>query len=371
MATVEFDHVTKKYDDKTLALSELNMSIDEGEFIVLVGPSGCGKSTALRMLAGLETATQGEIRIDGNIVNQQSPQQRNIAMVFQNYALYPHMSVMENLAFPLKMLRMPKISITNKIQEIADILHLTDVLDRKPKQLSGGQRQRVAMGRALVRDPSVFLLDEPLSNLDANLRTRIRTEILKIQKRINKTTLYVTHDQVEAMTLGDRVAVIKDGKLQQFSTPEHLYKHPDNVFVAEFIGSPGMNILPASIQSKNKNAWHIVTENQQFDIDVPLRQVSMQNIEKTVSIGIRPESFQLNNIENGIAIKVVIDAVEYLGSDSLIYFKLTDNTQHDKKLVAKITDQLPASAGTVIELYVDPESLHLFDNNGTSIKEKT
>ena len=328
MATVEFKQVTKQYDDKILALADFSMSINEGEFIVLVGPSGCGKSTALRMLAGLETVTQGEIYIDGKIVNQKTPQQRNIAMVFQNYALYPHMSVRDNLAFPLKMIHLPKNRITTKIQEIADILDLTEVLGRKPKQLSGGQRQRVAMGRALVRDPSVFLLDEPLSNLDANLRTRIRTDILKIQKRINKTTLYVTHDQIEAMTLGDRVAVIKEGKLQQFSTPEDLYKKPDNVFVAEFIGSPGMNILPASIHNNGKTVLHI--ENQQIDIPLPSEQVSAQSFEKTGFIGIRPESFHISKLENDIAIKLVVDAVEFLGSDSLIYFKLTGRNQQGK-----------------------------------------
>jgi len=370
MATVEFNQVTKQYDDKTRALSALSMSIDEGEFIVLVGPSGCGKSTALRILAGLETVTQGEIRIDGKIVNQQTPQQRNIAMVFQNYALYPHMSVRSNLAFPLKMLRLPKERITSKIQEIAGILGLTEVMDRKPKQLSGGQRQRVAMGRALVRNPSVFLLDEPLSNLDANLRTQIRTDILQIQKRINKTTLYVTHDQVEAMTLGDRVAVIKEGKLQQFSTPEDLYQKPDNVFVAEFIGSPGMNILPANIQNIDNTALHILIENQQIDIPLPRQHVLTQNLDKIGFLGIRPESLHVAKREHDITIRTVVNAVEFLGSDSLIYFTLTDDNQQGKQLIAKITDQLPVPANAITQLYIDPSSLHLFDVNGLNVTDK-
>ncbi|MDH5481177.1 MAG: ABC transporter ATP-binding protein, partial [Nitrosomonas sp.] len=231
MAKVEFNNVTKRFDTETVALRQFTLTIGDGEFMVLVGPSGCGKSTALRLLAGLEDITEGEILIDDQVVNQISPQQRNIAMVFQNYALYPHMSVHANLAFPLKMRHTPASAIAKKVEQIAKLLDLSRLLARKPKQLSGGQRQRVAMGRALVRNPSVFLLDEPLSNLDAKLRAQIRADIALLQKSLNKTTLYVTHDQVEAMTLGDSVAVMNHGELQQVGTPEMLYKEPQNIFV--------------------------------------------------------------------------------------------------------------------------------------------
>ncbi len=247
MATVDMDKVNKVYENGFHAVKDLSLDVREGEFMVLVGPSGCGKTTALRMVAGLEDITSGELRIGGKVVNDETPKERDIAMVFQNYALYPHMTVAENIGFALKLRKMPKTEIAAKVKETGEILGLTEWLDRKPGQLSGGQRQRVAMGRAIVRSPSVFLMDEPLSNLDAKLRVQMRAEVQRIQRRINVATLYVTHDQIEAMTMGDRVAVLRSGVLQQVDHPQTLYDHPDNVFVAAFIGSPAMNLYEATM----------------------------------------------------------------------------------------------------------------------------
>src|SRR4051794_19549927 len=244
MADIVLDQVTKRYPDGYEAVKDLNLEIADGEFMILVGPSGCGKSTALNMIAGLEDITSGELRIGGEVVNQRAPRDRDIAMVFQSYALYPHMSVYENMAFALKLAKRPKAEIERKVHEAAEILDLTQHLDRKPSQLSGGQRQRVAMGRAIVRDPKAFLMDEPLSNLDAKLRVQMRVEVSRIQSRLNTTTVYVTHDQTEAMTLGDRVAVMRGGLLQQVGSPMELYNNPANLFVAGFIGSPGLKFLP-------------------------------------------------------------------------------------------------------------------------------
>ena len=247
MATVTFDHLTKAYADGTVAVNDLDLLIKDGEFLVLVGPSGCGKTTALRCLAGLEEITAGQIKIDARVVNRVPPKDRNIAMVFQSYALYPHMTVFDNLAFGLKLMKTPKDEIKRRVEEAAKILDLEKLLDRKPRALSGGQRQRVALGRAIVREPAAFLMDEPLSNLDAKLRVQTRAEILRLQRRLETTTVYVTHDQVEAMTLGQRVAVLKDGVLQQVDTPQNLYMHPANLFVAAFIGSPPMNLVEATV----------------------------------------------------------------------------------------------------------------------------
>ena len=251
MAEIVLDAVSKEYGDGTLAVSDLNLDIEDGEFVVLVGPSGCGKTTALRMIAGLEAISGGTLSIDDRVVNGVPPKERDIAMVFQNYALYPHMSVYDNMAFGLKLRKLPKEEIDRRVREAADILGLEDLLQRKPKALSGGQRQRVAMGRAIVREPKAFLMDEPLSNLDAKLRVQMRTEIARIQHELNVTTIYVTHDQVEAMTMGDRVAVIRKGKLQQVDTPQRLYDHPVNLFVAGFIGSPAMNMVEATLSTSN------------------------------------------------------------------------------------------------------------------------
>src|SRR5271155_430210 len=247
MATVDMEKLNKVYENGFHAVKDLSLDVREGEFMVLVGPSGCGKTTALRMVAGLEDITSGVLRIGGKVANDETPKQRDIAMVFQNYALYPHMSVADNIGFALKVAKLPKAQIKAKVGNAAEILGLTDWLDRKPGQLSGGQRQRVAMGRAIVREPSVFLMDEPLSNLDAKLRVQMRAEVARIQRRIGVSTIYVTHDQVEAMTMGDRVAVLRDGTLQQVDTPQHLYDNPDNVFVAAFIGSPSQNPIAAAM----------------------------------------------------------------------------------------------------------------------------
>src|SRR6059036_2042178 len=247
MATVTFDHLTKAYADGTVAVDDLDLLIKDGEFLVLVGPSGCGKTTALRCLAGLEEITAGQIKIDARVVNRVPPKDRNIAMVFQSYALYPHMTVFDNLAFGLKLMKTPKEEIRRRVQEAAKILNLENLLDRKPRALSGGQRQRVALGRAIVREPAAFLMDEPLSNLDAKLRVEMRGEIIRVQRRIAAPALYVTHDQTEAMTMGDRVAILRDGVLQQLGTPDEVYDDPVNVFVAGFIGSPSMNLIPARL----------------------------------------------------------------------------------------------------------------------------
>src|SRR6195952_508974 len=248
MADIKLDHITKRYDDGFEAVHELDLDVSDGEFLILVGPSGCGKSTALRMVAGLEDITEGELSIDGTVVNDRAPKDRDIAMVFQSYALYPHMTVGENMAFPLVLAGVDKATIKQKVDEAATMLELTNHLDRKPANLSGGQRQRVAMGRAIVRSPKAFLMDEPLSNLDAKLRVQMRTQVSRIQKTLATTTLYVTHDQTEAMTLGDRVVVMRAGLIQQVGSPQHLYDNPANLFVAGFIGSPSMNFLPATIE---------------------------------------------------------------------------------------------------------------------------
>src|SRR4249920_3431694 len=251
MAPIVLDHITKRFPDGSLAVNDFNLDIADGEFVILVGPSGCGKSTTLNMIAGLEDISSGELKIGGQVVNNKSPKDRDIAMVFQSYALYPHMTVRENMGFALKLAKTPQATITQKVDEAARILDLTQLLDRRPANMSGGQRQRVAMGRAIVRDPSVFLMDEPLSNLDAKLRVQMRTEVSRIQRRLGTTTVYVTHDQTEAMTLGDRVAVMRSGLLQQVGSPKELYDRPANLFVAGFMGSPSMNFMPVSVEGTN------------------------------------------------------------------------------------------------------------------------
>src|SRR5690349_853589 len=288
MADIVLDQVTKTYSDGYTAVKNLDLEIKDGEFMILVGPSGCGKSTALNMIAGLEDITAGELRIGGEVVNKKAPRERDIAMVFQSYALYPHMTVRDNIAFALKLAKRPKEEIDRKVQEAADILDLQNHLERKPANLSGGQRQRVAMGRAIVRSPKAFLMDEPLSNLDAKLRVQMRAEVARIQHRLNTTTVYVTHDQTEAMTLGDRVAIMLHGELQQVDSPMNLYNDPANLFVAGFIGSPGMNFLPATLEDG-------VAKLPMVQMKVP--QATMERIGRTngarqVIIGVRPEDFE-------------------------------------------------------------------------------
>src|SRR5689334_11030823 len=288
MAEIVLDKVTKRYPDGALAVQEVNLEIADGEFIILVGPSGCGKSTTLNMIAGLEDISDGELRIGGQRMNERAPKDRDIAMVFQSYALYPHMTVRENMAFPLKLAKVDKAEIDRKVTEAAKILDLTQHLDRKPANMSGGQRQRVAMGRAIVRSPKAFLMDEPLSNLDAKLRVQMRTMVSKLQQRLETTTVYVTHDQTEAMTLGDRIVVMRSGVVQQIGSPQHLYEQPANLFVAGFIGSPAMNFLPARLENDT-----LRTALGDLALSDQLRQtLSSAQAERDVIVGIRPEHFE-------------------------------------------------------------------------------
>jgi multiple sugar transport system ATP-binding protein len=321
---VTYDQVWKSYDG-TLAVKELSLEIEDGEFIVLVGPSGCGKSTALRMLAGLERVSQGRILIGDRVVNNAA---RDVAMVFQSYALYPHMTVYDNLAFALRNRRLPKREIDERVRRAGEILQLDELLKRKPKQLSGGQRQRVALGRAIVREPAVFLMDEPLSNLDAKLRVETRTEILKLQQRLGTTTIYVTHDQVEAMTMGRRIAVLRDGVLQQVGTPEALYTAPRNVFVAGFIGSPAMNLVPAAV------------------VDGGSDEI----------LGFRPEHMRVGSTAGGLAFEARVEVVEYLGDEQLVHL-----VRGETPLLAKLSVEERLSQGQELTLSVPQDKVHRFD----------
>jgi len=383
MAEIVLDHVTKRFPDGALAVDDVNLTIADGEFVILVGPSGCGKSTTLNMIAGLEDISDGELRIGGEVANQKSPRDRDIGMVFQNYALYPHMTVRENMAFSLKLAKADKATVDERVNWAAGILDLTDHLERKPGQLSGGQRQRVAMGRVIVRTPNAFLMDEPLSNLDAKLRVQMRTEVSRLQKRLNTTTVYVTHDQVEAMTLGDRVAVMRGGVIQQVGPPEELYDRPANLFVAGFIGSPAMNFLPATAKSD--------TVSSPFgDLRLPdARRRRLQASgggERAVIIGIRPEHFEDAELvgdkrDQGTVFKANVDLLESLGSDKYAYFTVKSeraSAQHLEELAAdaggvetttedgvQVTARLD-SASTAkedqeLELWLDLRRVHVFD----------
>jgi multiple sugar transport system ATP-binding protein len=328
MATVTFDHVTKRYDG-TLAVNDLSLAVADGEFLVLVGPSGCGKTTALRMIAGLEPISDGRLLIGDRVVNNVAPVQRDIAMVFQSYALYPHMTVYNNLAFGLRNKKVPKKEIDGRVKQAADILDLGPLLKRKPKQLSGGQRQRVALGRAIVREPSAFLMDEPLSNLDAKLRVQTRGEILKLQDRLGITTVYVTHDQVEAMTMGDRIAVMNLGVLQQVGTPEELYENPANTFVAGFIGSPAMNLVPASLVGAGSDDR---------------------------IVGFRPEHVDVGGQGDGLRFDVAVEVVEYLGDEQIVHLRVRDTP-----LVAKLPVEERLAIGDRSEFFVARDKLRWFD----------
>lgn len=351
MATVTFDQATRLYPGtEKPAVDKLNLEIADGEFLVLVGPSGCGKSTSLRMLAGLEDVNSGRILIGDRDVTDVPPKDRDIAMVFQNYALYPHMSVADNMGFALKIAGVSKEERAERVREAAKLLDLEQYLDRKPKALSGGQRQRVAMGRAIVRNPQVFLMDEPLSNLDAKLRVQTRTQIASLTRRLGVTTVYVTHDQVEAMTMGDRVAVLKDGLLQQVDTPRNLYDRPANVFVAGFIGSPAMNLLELPVTEGGVQFGGTV-------YPVP-RDVLGAAHGRTVTLGVRPED--LDAAPNGEGLQVTVDVVEELGADAYIYGHTTLNgTDHD--IVARTDGRRPPAAGSTIYVRPVPGHVHLFD----------
>ena len=352
MTTVRYDNATRLFPgSERPAVDRLSIDIDDGEFLVLVGPSGCGKSTSLRMLAGLEEVDQGSIWIGDRDITDVPPKDRDVAMVFQNYALYPHMSVADNMGFALKIAGVGKDEIRTRVQEAAKILDLEGYLDRKPKALSGGQRQRVAMGRAIVRQPQVFLMDEPLSNLDAKLRVQTRSQIAALQRRLGVTTVYVTHDQVEAMTMGDRVAVLKDGVLQQVDTPSHMYDNPANVFVAGFIGSPAMNLLEVGVQG----------DTMKFgDADVPLRREAAGEAHRAgdaVTIGVRPEDMEL--VGHGQGLTTTINLVESLGADAYVYgvARLDGNEHH---IIARVDGRRPPEKGAVVEFAPKPGHVHVF-----------
>ena len=384
MGAIDIKSAGKIYPNGTRALEDVNITINDGEFVVLVGPSGCGKTTLLRMVAGLEDITEGEISIGDKTVNDVAPKDRDIAMVFQNYALYPHMSVFDNMAFSLKLRKLPKNEIDQKVKDAAKTLEISELLDRKPKALSGGQRQRVAMGRAIVRNPQAFLMDEPLSNLDAKLRVQMRAELGQLHTQLQTTTLYVTHDQVEAMTMGDRVAVIRKGELQQIDTPREIYLNPRNIFVAGFIGSPSMNFVYANV-GVNKNSIKLNFGNDHIDYKGDKLEKLKAFENKEIVMGIRPEAFEDGNYANtseySESIKVSVSLLEQLGSDSYIHFYkdikpvqteeieeiladegedisvLGDNT----KFIARINPNSTVVEGEEIELKIDPSKLHFFD----------
>jgi multiple sugar transport system ATP-binding protein len=383
MAQITLDGVTKRDPDGFEAVRNMNLQVEDGEFVILVGPSGCGKSTALRMVAGLEDITEGELRIGDQVVNDKAPKDRDIAMVFQNYALYPHMTVRDNMGFALKLRGVEKAEIERKVQEAARILDLEQHLDRRPANLSGGQRQRVAMGRAIVRDPAAFLMDEPLSNLDAKLRVQMRTEVSRIQQQLGTTTVYVTHDQTEAMTLGDRVAVMRSGMLQQVGSPMELYNHPVNLFVAGFIGSPAMNFMPATVQGDT-------VKLPIGDVRLPqeLRERVGRTEGKQLLAGIRPENFEDAALTGeararGSTFRAKIEVLESLGSELYAHFSVASDQQIESqelrelaedvgggevpmageagRIVARLDPQSRVRVGQDAELWVDASRIHLFD----------
>jgi len=353
MATVTFDHVTKKFGD-VFAVNDLSLQVKDEEFLVLVGPSGCGKTTALRMIAGLEEQSSGDIFIGERLVNDVAPKDRDIAMVFQNYALYPHMSVYDNIAFGLKLRGMPKPEIDRRVGEVAEMLGLQKLLKRKPKELSGGQRQRVAVGRAIAREPAVFLMDEPLSNLDAALRIDTRAQLQKLHQRIKRTTVYVTHDQVEAMTMGDRIAVMRDGVLQQIDTPENLHASPGNIFVAGFIGSPAMNFFPAKLAG---TAGSLVADAGFFQ--APLAAGKGGSMGRDVVVGIRPEDIAAGALasQNGhVPVDAKVDVVEFLGNEFQLHLSSAGQT-----FVARVDTRTQTQPGDSIRVGFDRSKLHVFD----------
>jgi multiple sugar transport system ATP-binding protein len=353
MASVTFDHVTKAYADDVVAVNDLDLLIKDGEFLVLVGPSGCGKTTALRCLAGLEEITAGQIKIDDRVVNRVPSKDRNIAMVFQSYALYPHMTVFNNLAFGLKLMKTPKEEIKRRVEEASKILDLERFLDRKPRALSGGQRQRVALGRAIVREPAAFLMDEPLSNLDAKLRVQTRAEISRIQQRLGTTTVYVTHDQVEAMTMGDRIAVMRDGILQQVGSPPELYTSPVNKFVAAFIGSPAMNF--ATVHADDGK---LKMGNQLLHLTGSRAKIAADRKGRKLEIGFRPEDLEIANGTGDGAVRFPanVDVVEYLGNQELLHADAEGN-----EIVALVPSDKKVQVGDKVEFTIPPDKLHMFD----------
>jgi multiple sugar transport system ATP-binding protein len=383
VAEIVLDHITKRFPDGALAVDDISLDIADGEFVILVGPSGCGKSTTLNMIAGLEDISSGELRIGGQVVNQRSPKDRDIAMVFQSYALYPHMTVRQNMGFALKLAKVPQATINQKVEEAARILDLTQHLDRKPANLSGGQRQRVAMGRAIVRNPAAFLMDEPLSNLDAKLRVQTRTEVSRLQKRLGTTMVYVTHDQTEAMTLGDRVAVMRTGTIQQVASPQELYDRPTNLFVAGFIGSPSMNFLAGTLEDGK-----LRTGLGDIQLTGQVRQeVERSGTGRDVIVGIRPENFEDVSLissdlrPSGLTFNATIDVIESLGAEIYVYFTKEFGKTVDVAELAELAQdsgraEAGGSAETVVarldpasrireghdaQLWADVRKLHVFD----------
>jgi multiple sugar transport system ATP-binding protein len=391
MAEIVYDNVQKQYPDGTHAIRDMSLDIDDGEFVVFVGPSGCGKSTALRMTAGLEEITGGRLLIGDKVVNSLAPQQRDIAMVFQDYALYPHMTVRENMGFALRMMKLPKSEIIRRVDQAAERLSLTALLDKKPKNMSGGQRQRVAMGRAIVREPKAFLMDEPLSNLDAKLRVQMRAEISSLQRQLGVTTIYVTHDQVEAMTMGDRVAVMKAGVLQQVAAPETLYDAPANVFVAGFIGSPKMNLFRTTL-TRDGAAATIVFGGSTLTIPrgvVEQRSALAAQPTGEIIVGIRPEAFSVNpDAPPEASVEIEADVVELLGNETLVHFTspmpiyrdddgrdlglsgagdMPEETEEAERMVARITPARRFGEGSAVRFAVDLERLYFFDTAGKTL----
>jgi multiple sugar transport system ATP-binding protein len=375
MADVRFEHVYKRYGDNPPVITDLNLKINDHEFLVLVGPSGCGKSTALRMIAGLEEISEGALFIGERLVNDIAPKDRDIAMVFQNYALYPHMSVFDNMAFALKLRHTPASEIGQRVARAAQMLGITPYLHRKPRELSGGQRQRVALGRALVRDPQVFLLDEPLSNLDAKLRVATRAEISRLHQATGTTFVYVTHDQVEAMTMGDRIAVLNAGLIQQLGTPQDLYDHPSNLFVAGFIGSPSMDFFEVTAQKRGDGHAEIAIgkgdEQQKLTLQGQAAEVATGQASgsdgRSLIVGIRPEDFSLDGAQSGdgATISGVVDVVEHLGNEQLVYVRLpgayVPEAAETKGSTARLGPSERVSPGERINLHVDTSRLHFFD----------
>ncbi len=367
MASLSLRHINKRYPGGFHAVKDVNLEIIDKEFIVLVGPSGCGKSTTLRMIAGLEEISDGELYIGDRLVNDIAPKDRDIAMVFQNYALYPHMTVYDNMAFGLKLRKVPKDEIDKKVKAAAKILDLSHLLDRKPKAMSGGQRQRVALGRALVRSPKVFLLDEPLSNLDAKLRAQMRTEIAKLHMQLGTTFIYVTHDQTEAMTMGDRIVVMKDGIIQQVDTPQTLYERPCNKFVAGFLGSPQMNFIDAVLKKTiSRYVVEFGSVSNKFTVEIPEAKVVSEKLDKyldkEVILGIRPESIHdeemyLSNATTGV-IKCDVDITEMMGAETYLYL-----TCEGAPLTARVSPRSTAKAGDQVQVAIDPNRIHLFDKD--------
>ncbi len=363
MASVTLKNIYKVYPGGVTAVSDFNIDIADKEFIVLVGPSGCGKSTTLRMVAGLEEITEGELYIGDKLMNDVAPKDRDIAMVFQNYALYPHMTVYDNMAFGLKLRKTPKAEIDRRVKEAARILDIEHLLNRKPKALSGGQRQRVALGRAIVREPKVFLMDEPLSNLDAKLRVQMRTEITKLHNRLQTTFIYVTHDQTEAMTMGTRIVVMKDGFVQQIDTPQNLYDHPVNLFVAGFIGSPQMNFIDVTLVKEGDDVFAVFEDNK---IKIPEGKVKQfkdpSYIGKEVIMGIRPEDMHDEEIflqsATDSTVKAYVDVVELMGSETYLYLSISG-----RNVVARVDPRSTARSGDTIRIALDPNRLHFFDKD--------